>query len=358
MTKSVGQSTIYTSILTNKQRAVLTINPKELSESARFRLRFIENYLNNTNNVVKTCSLFGITRSLFYKWYNRYNPKNLISLENLSSKPHRVRSVTYDMDVVRLIRSYREDKDTATYSARKLATIFKRDYPDRPKLHVSRSTIGRIIKKFKLFYSEVVKASKQRSKRMKKAWNDLKKRKPYGLKAPNPSQTGQRLIEFDMKHIYLPGSKKYYAFCAIDPFTKEAVIHVAKNPSSYQAKLALDKVTTTFGKDISILNDNGSENMGEAYKYLKEQNITQYFARPHTPKDKPHIERLIGTMQRECLDQRRYDIANINDLDYYITRWLNNYHYLRPHDSLNNLTPDEYCVKLNLTIELRKVSMM
>jgi putative transposase len=160
-----------------------------------------------------------------------------------------------------------------------------------------------------------------------------------------------------MKHIYIGSSSghKYYAFCAIDPVTKESLIYVARTPSSHQAKLALEKVITSFGKNISILNDDGSENMGQAWQYLEGKNIMQYFARPRTPKDKPYIERLIGTYQRECLGQYRTEISSLSDLDYYTTRFLNNYHYQRPHDSLGGLTLDEYCARLGLTIERRGV---
>ncbi|GHV58454.1 hypothetical protein AGMMS49579_26010 [Spirochaetia bacterium] len=49
--------------------------------------------------------------------------------------------------------------------------------------------------------------------------------------------------------------------------------------------------------------------MAQAEEYLASLNITQYWARPHTPKDKPFVERLIGTFQRECLD---YHYAPMN----------------------------------------------
>ena len=142
-----------------------------------------------------------------------------------------------------------------------------------------------------------------------------------------------------MKHVYA-GGRKYYAFCAVDVYTREALIHIATTATSLQAKLALQKVVAIFGKDITILNDNVSENMGKAYDYLQQESITQYFARPHQPKDKPYIERLIGSYQRECLDQRRSDITSLDELDYYTARWLNNYHYFRPHNSLQNKTPE------------------
>jgi len=348
LTNHIGQSTTYTSILPS----VGKIYGKKLSREARWRLRILDFYfLKGSRSISLTARRFGVSRAFVYKWLARYNPKDLSSLEDRSRRPHHLRNVSYDAEVTGLVRSYREDKDTATYSARKLAQIFKRDYA--PKFHISGATIGRIIVRFKLFCSEVVKLHKKHSARMKRFWSEYKKRKPYNLTSIAP----RTVIEFDMKHVYAH-DRKYYAFCAIDPYTKEILIHVAKNASSVQAKLALQKVIARFGRDIAILNDNGSENMGQAWQYLEEQRITQYFARPHTPKDKPYVERLIGTYQRECLDQRRDEIHNLKDVDYFTTRFINNYHYLRPHDSLDGLTPDEFCATVNLTIERAKMSTM
>ncbi|GMO56119.1 MAG: hypothetical protein Ta2A_01150 [Treponemataceae bacterium] len=62
----------------------------------------------------------------------------------------------------------------------------------------------------------------------------------------------------------------------------------------------MKKIVERFGDKIKIVNDNGSENMKDAEAYLASLNITQYWTRPHTPKDKPFIERFIGTFQREC----------------------------------------------------------
>lgn len=69
--------------------------------------------------------------------------------------------------------------------------------------------------------------------------------------------------------------------------------------------LALAKSVDIFGTEMVIVNDNGSENYKHAYSYLKSHSITQYFTRPHTPKDKPHVENLIDKLQQECLDENR-----------------------------------------------------
>jgi hypothetical protein len=42
--------------------------------------------------------------------------------------------------------------------------------------------------------------------------------------------------------------------------------------------------------------------MKDAEGYLASQGVTQYRTRPKSPKEKPFVERLIGTFRRECPD--------------------------------------------------------
>lgn len=156
--------------------------------------------------------------------------------------------------------------------------------------------------------------------------------------------------------IYL-GGVKHYAFVAVDIYTKEAVVHLGGQPSSWQAKRALQKVIAVYGNDVVIVNDNGSENYRHAYEYLKQEHVVQYFARPHTPKDKPHVENLIGKLQQDCLDEDRRNMT-LEERGQQITQWLNDYHFFRPHQALNYLTPSEYCGTLGISIMRRQVSTM
>jgi transposase-like protein len=74
---SIGQPTIYGSIL---PPSFTKLNIKQLSLEAKFRLRFLEHYLKQSAlhshhhkpNATLTCQLFGITRSLLYKWLKRF----------------------------------------------------------------------------------------------------------------------------------------------------------------------------------------------------------------------------------------------------------------------------------------------
>lgn len=342
MAKAVGASTTCRSILPNNT-AVQRLHTVKPSRQARHRLKIIEHYLHTSHNVSFTCRHYGIARSYFYKWFTRYNPRRLDSLEDRSRRPHRMRSVQYHPSLVTHIRRLR--KQRPRYSANKIARILLRDEGIRS----SAATVGRIIKKYQLYFSAVIARAKVRSKRAVQVW---KERKPYLLKAEQP----RSVIEFDMKHIYVGGVKQY-AFVAVDIFTKEAVIHLGGQPSSFQAAAALKKTLAVFGTGVCVITDNGSENHKHAYAYLKDMHVTQYFARPHTPKDKPHVENLIGKLQQECLDEDRTR-KTLKERDEQITAWLNDYHFYRPHQALNYLTPDEYCATLGITILRRKVSTM
>jgi transposase InsO family protein len=206
----------------------------------------------------------------------------------------------------------------------------------------SVATLGRLINREHLFFRPDTGRRKKHAQSAHKAHERL--RKPYNLKADG----ARHIVEFDMKHVYLLG-QKHYAFCAIDPCTKEAVLHIASSPSSRNARAALVKVVERFGKDIVIVNDNGSENMKEAEVFLRENTITQYWTRPKSPKEKPFVERFIGTFQRECLDYH-YEPMNVTELAEVVDAWLDKYHFYRPHESLKFLTPAEYCATLGVTI--------
>jgi putative transposase len=342
MSNRIGSSTIYRTTLPNNA-ALARIRNVQLSKEAKHRLKIIEHYLNTTHNVSLTCRHYAISRSYFYKWYSRFNPKYLTSLENKSRRPRRVRQATYNTDFVSVIRRLRTDYPS--YSSKKLARIVSRDHG----YSYSAATIGRIIKRFELYFRAKILASKRLAKKRRQTW---KLRKPYLLKADR----ARSVIEFDMKHIYL-GGVKHYAFVAVDIYTKEAVVHLGGQPSSWQAKRALQKAISIYGNDVVIINDNGSENYRHAYEYLKKEHVVQYFARPHTPKDKPHVENLIGKLQQECLDEDRSNMT-LEERGHQITRWLNDYHFYRPHQSLNYLTPSEYCDTLGITILRRQVSTM
>jgi len=307
-----------------------------LSKEAKQRLKWIDYYHSHGNNARLTCRHFGIAHRTFYRYYNRMNQEGLKGLETRSQRPKQVRRPTTPQPVVAAVRQLR--KTNPEYSKYKIAVILRRDYG----YNVSDSTIGRIISRYNLFFAPPIKQKGHPGRKKSIA----RIRKPSGLVVAKPGD----LIEVDVKH--LPNtSNKRYAFVAIDVVSKQTTVHVASTISSTQGALAWRKTVHKLGLPKAVLTDNGSENMGAFAALLQEQPTEHYWARPHTPKDKPHVERFIGSLERECI-QWGGVATDVADQQAIINQWLDKYHNYRPHQSLNYLTPNEYKAKLDAEVAL------
>lgn len=301
-----------------------------LTKTSKQKLKWMDFYEAHSHNARLTCRHFGIHHRTFYRYYNRFKLQGLAGLESHSHRPQNVRQPLTPRPVVDIVRSLR--KSNPEYSKYKLSVILKRDHG----YSLSASSIGRIISRYNLFATPVVKP-KGHPHRLAHL---QKQRKPKNLK---PTQPGQ-LLEVDVKHLPSIDAKRY-AFVAIDVVSKQASVHVSGTISSAQGAIAWHKAVHKLGLPQAVLTDNGSENMGAFAELLHAQPTQHYWARPHTPKDKPHVERLIGTIEKECIQWGGL-ATNLADQQNIINTWLNKYHSYRPHQSLGYLTPDEYQCKI------------
>jgi transposase InsO family protein len=304
-----------------------------LSKPAKLRLAWFDYYQAHGRNAALVCRHFGIAKSCFFKWKARYDKQGLVGLEAQSQRPVNIRKPTTPTNVVAAIRTLR--KATPEYSKYKLAVILKRDHG----YSVSASTVGRVISRYQLFFTPPIRRKGHPGRQQ----SITRLRKPKDITVDRPG----RLVEFDVKHIPCLGAKRY-GFVTIDVFTKQASVYVGSTISSTQGALAWKRARYELGlpDSVQVLNDNGSENFGAFAELLKEQHITQYFARPRTPKDKPHVERFIGSLERECL-QWGGVATDLKDQQVIINQWLSKYHGYRPHQSLGYLTPNEYKTRMS-----------
>lgn len=330
MTNKIGSQTRIGVVLPGAARLARIPN---LSVQAKIRLKWIDYYNTHNRNARLTCRHLGIAHRSFYRYFKRCQVSGLQGLESGSRRPHKLRTPTTPIDQIDLVRKLR--RHHPEYSKYKLQILLTRDYGIR----LSASTIGRIITRYQLFFTPPIKP-KGHPHRI------VRRRKPAKLPV---AQAGD-LVEFDVKHLPMLG-KKRYGFAAIDVATRKAAIHVSSSISSNQAKLAWQKLCQQWGKPRAVLNDNGSENLGQFAKLLKDQQVDHYFARPHTPKDKPHIERFIGTLERECIQWGGLAV-DLADQQRLIDVWLEKYHNVRPHQALGYLTPNEYTKKLESEVAL------
>jgi transposase len=110
----------------------------DLSSDARRRLKWITYYHAHGGNAALTCRHFDIPRPTFYRWLNRYDPKNQKSLEDRSSVPKRQRQRTWTSELVSRVKELREKYPA--WGKDKLARLIQRE-----GIVASTSMIGRIL---------------------------------------------------------------------------------------------------------------------------------------------------------------------------------------------------------------------
>ncbi len=302
-----------------------------LSTEAQRRVAWFD-YYHRHGNIAKTCRHFGISRKTFHKWKQRYAKHFLPSLESHSRRPQRFRSSKIPRETVSLVKQLRTRYPY--YSKYKLAVIMKRDHG----MTISASTVGRIITKYHLFFRPRYPAKKKRYI-SKQAIERQHLPRDYTITKPGD------LVESDTKHLPFLG-KKRYAFVAIDCAGKGAVIALSTTPSSVRNAALVDRAQKAFPFALKAWeNDHGPENLKEFHAKLVQENINHYFAYPYCPDDKPYIERLIGTLEREFVQQGNL-VSDIEEQQRRIDVWLKEYHNFRPHQSLGYLTPNEYYLKV------------
>lgn len=120
----------------------------ELSAGAMQRLKWFLYALEHENNVSLTCRHFGIARSTFLRWWKRFDPQDIATLEEESRRPNTVRKPETDAHTVELIRQLRMENPAMGKVG--IHALLQSAYG----IDVSVSTVGRVIARHKLFFAD------------------------------------------------------------------------------------------------------------------------------------------------------------------------------------------------------------
>jgi len=325
MKHKVGVPTqTYGTIIPHVWRIAKIVN---LSKEGRKRLRWIDYYLTK-KNVTQTCRHFDITRSLFYKWFNRYKKKGVKGLETMSRQPANVRHREILRDVQNEIENIR--RENPAWSKYKVSWILERDL----KIICSSSSVNRIFHDKNLFWPKPISQAKLGAR---KAWKIRRKRAPQGLRGAAPGS----LVEIDVKVLNTLG-QTFYQFVAIDTCTKNKFIEIYSRKTAHCGLEFVKAMIAFYPFQIHHINsDNGGEFLAECHAYLEAKNITHYFSRARTPKDNPIVEATIKADEYEFWAWGNLT-NNLEELNLKAKLWMDKFNCYRPHQALNYLTPMEY----------------
>jgi putative transposase len=167
----------------------------------------------------------------------------------------------------------------------------------------------------------------------------LPNRNPQPLSVPaQPNQTWS----MDFMHDALSTGRKFRTFNIVDDFNREVLaIEIDLNLPAQRVIRVLERVAFERGYPQQLRMDNGPEFISLILaNWADEHRIKLEFIKPGTPTQNAYIERFNRTYRTEILDF--YLFRNLTEVREITDRWCREYNEERPHESLNNLTPDEY----------------
>lgn len=303
----------------------------DISTKAEMRLKWMD-YIDSGNSVAKASRHFDHPYSTIKYWRDRYNRYDLSSLDDKSSKPHKVRESCLTRDEKSLIihaRMY----DLPGAGKKTLQRFIQNEYG----VTFGRSAIQGVINEAGLKRVKRVRPRRKQRVNRKHMYTVPKK---Y-LSIPGG------LVYLDVKHLKI-SRKRYYQFTAIDHATRIMKARMYRSITSQSTVEFINYLSKEFPfKNIQFIGtDNGSEFFGDLTEYEKEKKLNHVFSSPASPKQNPYVERVIRTIKDDLLD--RYGLEDTvklqqEALESYVWKYNNK----RPHQSLNLLTPMEMYAKLS-----------
>ncbi len=308
-------------------------------EVAQERHRILKFY--DTYGEKATQEAFAVDRKLIHVWKKRLrvNDGHLEALIPHSTKPTKVRRMNTDHRIIEFIRQLRQKH--SGMGKEKIKPFLDRYCIGQGIPSISESTIGKIIKRHKLFYKRSGRVYHDpRSK-----WMDHSGRKNKRLRVKHPprhSDFGH--FQADSSHLFVQGIRRYL-ISAIDSRLKFSFSSCYSHLSSRNARDFFRRLEMVCPLPIrSIQTDNGAEFLKEFDAYLKSKQIPHYFSYPRCPKVNGCIERFNRTLKEEFVSN---NIDALSDLPLFRTRlaeYLVFYNTQRPHKTLGLISPLDYLI--------------
>jgi transposase InsO family protein len=313
---------------------VVRQKPRELSAEAKGRYQTLiawQALREAGMSAMLASHKLGEARSTLYRWQKRVNEQGLRGLEPDSRRPKRLRTVSWTPELIETVLDLREQYPR--WGKEKLCVLL-----DREGWQISVSTVGRILcyLKGRGLIHDPPRTAQIGSKRHTKRPFALRKPKDYAIQQPGD------MVQIDTLDVSLMPGVHFKHFTACDVISRCNVLQASKRATANHAKQFLDLVQERMPFPIKAVQvDGGSEFMAEFEQACQEKNIHLYVLPPRSPKLNGCVERAHRTHVEEFY-QVYADDWDMSVMNKVLEEWERIYNQVRPHHSLDNLTPKEY----------------
>ncbi len=258
------------------------------------------------------------------------------------------RRACHVLNIQRSLVRYRAKRSVDVLLRQRLRELsFERKRFGYRRLHILLSREGVEVNHKKLWriYKEMGLSVKKRNGR----------KRAVGTRAPIalPSKANERWSLDFVSDSFMDG-RRFRILCVVDDFSRECLALVP-DTSIGGERLAreLDKLIDYRGKPTTIVSDNGTEMTSNAIlKWSQETNINWHYIAPGKPMQNGFVESFNGKLRDECLNETLFeDLHHVRKI---LAAWKHDYNHIRPHSSLNGLSPI-MALNKNLNKERNKI---
>ena len=133
----------------------------------------------------------------------------------------------------------------------------------------------------------------------------------------------------------------------IDEYTRRCLSLKVERRLNHQDVIEeLEQLFRMYGLPRRIRSDNGSEFTAQnVQRYLEQHSLSSLHIAPGSPWQNGYVENFNHKFRDELLNQELF--YTLKEAKYLIERYRLEYNDIRPHSSLNDLTPNEFTQKYN-----------
>ena len=122
--------------------------------------------------------------------------------------------------------------------------------------------------------------------------------------------------------------------------------------SGHRVARVLDAIGSVRGFPQTIVMDNGTELTSIAMAcWARDRKVRLHFIQPGKPTQNAYVESFNGRFRDECLNEHQF--ATLGQARLIIEAWRIDYNTDRPHQALENRTPEEFARGLQIMLPLQ-----